>query len=52
MLKNNLANGYHITQEEAEKRLKNAGFSPKIGAQELSVEDWGVLLGIFSENML
>jgi 16S rRNA (adenine1518-N6/adenine1519-N6)-dimethyltransferase len=47
MLKNNLAAGYHIPQEEAEERLKNNGFNPKIRAQELSVEDWLKLFGEF-----
>jgi 16S rRNA (adenine1518-N6/adenine1519-N6)-dimethyltransferase len=47
MLKNNLANGCHISHEEAEKRLKKAGCSEKIRAQELSVEDWIKLLGEF-----
>ena len=40
MLKNNLANGYHIGQQEAENRLEKAGFSAKVRAQELSVKDW------------
>jgi len=47
MLKNNLAAGYYITPEEAEKRVKKAGFNPKIRAQELSLEDWVKLLGEF-----
>lgn len=47
MLKNNLAAGFHITPEEAEKRVKRAGFNLKIRAQELSVEDWVKLLGEF-----
>lgn len=47
MLKNNLAGGYHITQKEAENIIKNAGFNPKIRAQELSVSDWKKLLGSF-----
>lgn len=47
MLKNNLANGYHIDQEEAEERLKKAGFSQKVRAQELSVADWISLLSYF-----
>ncbi len=47
MLKNNLAGGYHISQSEAEKRIKKAGFNPKIRAQELSVEDWIKLFGEF-----
>jgi 16S rRNA (adenine1518-N6/adenine1519-N6)-dimethyltransferase len=47
MLKNNLANGFHISAEEAEKRLKNAGFEEKIRAQELSVKDWVKLFGEF-----
>jgi len=44
MLKNNLAAGYHMTSEEAEKRIKRAGFNPKIRAQELSVDNWIKLL--------
>ena len=40
MLKNNLANGYYIGQQEAENRLEKAGFSAKVRAQELSVADW------------
>ncbi len=44
MLKNNLANGFHIKQEEAEKWLLDAGFAPKVRAQELSVKDWVKLL--------
>jgi 16S rRNA (adenine1518-N6/adenine1519-N6)-dimethyltransferase len=52
MLKNNLANGLHITNEEAEKKLKKAGFNEKIRAQELSVEDWIKLFGEFEENMV
>lgn len=47
MLKNNLAGGYHITQSEAEEKIKKAGFSPKIRAQELGVADWIKLLGEF-----
>jgi hypothetical protein len=47
MLKNNLAGGYHITQSEAEEKIKKAGFSPKIRAQELWVADWIKLLGEF-----
>ena len=47
MLKNNLANGYHISQEEAESRLQKAGFNIKIRAQELSVDDWAKLFKFF-----
>ncbi|MDD5071420.1 MAG: 16S rRNA (adenine(1518)-N(6)/adenine(1519)-N(6))-dimethyltransferase RsmA [Patescibacteria group bacterium] len=47
MLKNNLAAGYHISQAEAEKKIKNTGFNPKTRAQELSVEDWIKLFGEF-----
>ncbi|MEA3464229.1 MAG: 16S rRNA (adenine(1518)-N(6)/adenine(1519)-N(6))-dimethyltransferase, partial [Patescibacteria group bacterium] len=48
MLKNNLANGYHISHKEAENRLKKADFNPKIRAQELSINDW---VGLFGEFM-
>ena len=49
MLKNNLANGYHINQRQAEDRLKSVGFNEKIRAQELSVDDWVFLLNKFSQ---
>jgi len=48
MLKNNLAAGYRISQDETEKKLKKAGFNPKIRAQELSVNDWMKLFGYFA----
>lgn len=47
MLKNNLASGYQLSQEEVVARLKQAGFNEKIRAQELSVEDWVRLLEYF-----
>jgi len=47
MLKNNLANGYHISQAEAAEKIVKAGFNAKVRAQELSVEDWGKLLNIW-----
>jgi len=49
MLKNNLANGYHIKTSEALARIKLAHFSENIRAQELSVEDWKKLLPYFLE---
>jgi 16S rRNA (adenine1518-N6/adenine1519-N6)-dimethyltransferase len=56
MLKNNLANGYHISTTESEEKIKKAGFQTKIRAQELSVDDWKKLLEQFIEpggqNML
>lgn len=48
MLKNNLAGGYHLTQQEAAERIKKAGFDEKIRAQELSVADWLNLLQYFN----
>ncbi len=47
MLKNNLANGFHIEQKIVEEKIIKAGFSPKIRAQELSVDDWKNLLKEF-----
>jgi len=44
MLKNNLSNGFHISQEEAEEWITKAGFGKKVRAQELSVDDWERLL--------
>lgn len=52
MLKNNLANGYHISHEEAEKWLNKAGFDLKTRAQELSVENWIKLLELSGGNMV
>ncbi|MBU1350011.1 MAG: 16S rRNA (adenine(1518)-N(6)/adenine(1519)-N(6))-dimethyltransferase RsmA [Patescibacteria group bacterium] len=46
MLKNNLAGGYKISQQEAERKLIKVGFNPKIRAQELSVDDWKKLLNV------
>jgi 16S rRNA (adenine1518-N6/adenine1519-N6)-dimethyltransferase len=40
MLKNNLAAGYQISQEQASERIKLAGFSEKCRAQDLSLADW------------
>jgi 16S rRNA (adenine1518-N6/adenine1519-N6)-dimethyltransferase len=47
MLKNNLAAGFKINQDEAENKIIHAGFNPKIRAQELSVVDWLKLCGKF-----
>ncbi len=52
MLKNNLANGYYISQSEAEDKLKKADFDIKIRAQELSVEDWVKLFEEFRRSVL
>lgn len=40
MLKNNLAGGLHLKQEEVEKKIEKIGLDPKIRAQDLSMEDW------------
>lgn len=48
MLKNNLMSGYKIDQETAKDRLKSAGLSEKVRAQDLSVEDWKNLFVLFS----
>ncbi len=47
MLKNNLAAGFKINQNEAENKITAAGFNPKIRAQELSVSDWLKLFKYF-----
>lgn len=44
MLKNNLANGLHISSKEAEEILTKSGFDSKIRAEDLSVDDWMVLV--------
>ena len=48
MLKNNLAAGFRLSQEEAENKIKQAGFNPKVRAQELSVDDWLKLFSVFN----
>ncbi len=40
MLKNNLAAGYKITNEQAQNLLKSAGINEKIRAEGLSLSDW------------
>jgi len=47
MLKNNLANGLHITSQEAEEKIVKIGLNPKIRAEDLSIKDWGSLLKLF-----
>jgi len=47
MLKNNLASGFHLSQEEVMEKIKKAGFGEKVRAQELGVEDWVKLLKEF-----
>lgn len=47
MLKNNLASGMHLPQEEVVEKIVKAGFNEKVRAQELSVEDWKKLLKVF-----
>ncbi len=49
MLKNNLANGFHIADEEATEKIVKAGFKVSVRAQELSVEDWVKLLEEFKD---
>ncbi|MDP2737064.1 MAG: 16S rRNA (adenine(1518)-N(6)/adenine(1519)-N(6))-dimethyltransferase RsmA [bacterium] len=52
MLKNNLAVGFRLETAEAAARIKQAGFNPKVRAQELSVNDWLKLLPFFVESMV
>ncbi len=47
MLKNNLANVYKISQKEAENRLLKVDLKSKSRAQDLRVDDWKKLLGVF-----
>lgn len=52
MLKNNLAAGLMISQQEAENRIIKAGFHAKIRAQELSVDDWLKLFSVFNKTVV
>lgn len=49
-LANNLANSFHLEKEKVEDILLKAGFSNKVRAQELSVEDWKKLSKLFKER--
>ncbi len=46
-LANNLANSFHLDKKEVEEKLKAAGLPPITRAQELSVNDWKKLAGMF-----
>jgi len=52
MLKNNLAAGFKINQEEAENKITKAGFNSKIRAQELSIDDWLRLFSLFNKTVV
>lgn len=52
MLKNNLAAGLPIKTSEAEIYLKQAGLSPTIRAQDLSLDNWLKLFGFTKGIML
>jgi 16S rRNA (adenine1518-N6/adenine1519-N6)-dimethyltransferase len=49
-LQNNLANGLHISKEEAKDMLEKAGLGISIRAQELSIDDWVKLVGYESTD--
>lgn len=49
-LANNLAAGFHAKPIEVRKSLTQLGFTDKTRAQELSVEDWLRLFGVFKIN--
>lgn len=44
MLRNNLANGFHVSHDEAGEWIEKAGLNSKVRAQELRLEDWRKLL--------
>jgi 16S rRNA (adenine1518-N6/adenine1519-N6)-dimethyltransferase len=46
-LANNLSSGFHLDKKEAEELLKKSGLETKIRAQDLGVEDWRRLAGVF-----
>ena len=52
MLKNNLAIYSNVSVEKIEKMLKQASLDPKIRAQNLSLDDWLKLFGIFCKNVV
>lgn len=52
MLKNNLAGGFKIKTETAEKILIKNNLNPKIRAEDLSLEDWYKIFADFSQFMI
>lgn len=48
-LANNLANGLHLPKETAFGKIKSAGLSEKVRAQDLSVADWKTLSSLFEK---
>jgi 16S rRNA (adenine1518-N6/adenine1519-N6)-dimethyltransferase len=52
MLKNNLAGGFKMESKETGKLIEKAGFSPKIRAEELGVEEWIKLLEVFEGDVV
>ncbi|MCX6765465.1 MAG: 16S rRNA (adenine(1518)-N(6)/adenine(1519)-N(6))-dimethyltransferase RsmA [Candidatus Moranbacteria bacterium] len=46
-LANNLTNSFHLGKYEVEEKIKKTGFLPNVRAQELSVENWKKLAGLF-----
>jgi 16S rRNA (adenine1518-N6/adenine1519-N6)-dimethyltransferase len=46
-LVNNLASSFHLDKIAVEEKIKKAGLSPAVRAQELSVEDWKKLSSSF-----
>lgn len=47
ILLNNLANSFHLEKKEVEEKLKKAGISPTVRAQELAVGEWEKLARVF-----
>ncbi len=52
MLKNNFASYYKLNSEELENLLEKVDLNKKIRAQELSLDNWLKLFGIFCQNVI
>lgn len=46
-LANNISNSFHLDKNEVEEKIKTAGLTPTVRAQELSIENWKKLAEIF-----
>lgn len=46
-LANNLSNSFHLDKKETEAKLKSAGISGTVRAQEVTIEDWKKLAELF-----
>lgn len=47
MLANNLTNSFHLDKKKVEEKIISAGLDKNVRAQELSINDWKILVKLF-----